>query len=64
MKVSGHFYSMAVLLPGKELSITIECVGEWAVELVWTLERGEVSLALARNLTMIISHPACSLVTV
>jgi hypothetical protein len=64
MEVSGHFHTMVILLPEKEPSVIIECVGEWAIELVLTLQRGKVSAALATNLTMIVGLPACSLVTI
>jgi len=36
---------------------------EWAIGPVWMLQRGKVSLALARNLATIVGYPTCSFVT-
>jgi hypothetical protein len=38
--------------------VTIVYVVEWAVGPVWMLQRGKVSLALAKNLTMIVDYPS------
>jgi len=64
MEVSGHCHNMAILPLGKESSVTIVYVVEWAIGPVWMLQRGKVSLALARNLAMIVGCPTCSFVTI
>jgi hypothetical protein len=50
--------------PPQESRVTIVNVVEWAIEPVWILQRGKVSVAVARNLTMTDGYPACSLVTI
>jgi len=39
-------------------------VFKWAIGSVWMLQRGKVSLAVARNLAMIVGYPTCSFVTI
>jgi len=64
MEVSGHCHNMAILPLGKESSVTIVYVVEWAIGPDWMLQRGNVSLAVARNLAMIVGYPTYSFVTI
>jgi hypothetical protein len=58
MEMGGQFHGPAILPPGKKPSLTIAQEVGWASNLVWTFRKREKSVALARNLILVLLPPS------